>query len=77
MTGAHPRLAIVTGAARNTDRTIALAKALAVAFGDRGVTANRAMPAEIETERGALPCQPDAGCVTGQTVRVNGGGYLP
>lgn len=77
MTGAHPRLAIVTGAARNIDHAIALARALAVAFGDRGVTANCAMPGEIETVRGALPCQPDAGYVTDQTVRVNGGGYLP
>lgn len=86
---------------------VGLTKALAVEFGDRGVTVNCVVPGEIETERGAsagpLPvppgghatligrrgrpeevarmvaslCHPDAGYVTGQTIHVNGGGYLP
>ncbi|MEE8499190.1 MAG: SDR family oxidoreductase [Kiloniellales bacterium] len=86
---------------------VGLTKALAVEFGDRGVTVNCVVPGEIETERGAsagpIPahpgghatligrrgrpeevarvvaslCHPDAGYMTGQTVHVNGGGYLP
>lgn len=86
---------------------VGLTKALAVEFGDRGITVNCVVPGEIETERGAsagpIPahpgghatligrrgrpeevarvvaslCHPDAGYMTGQTVHVNGGGYLP
>ena len=86
---------------------VGLTKALAVEFGDRGISVNCVVPGEIDTVRGAsagaIPdhpggratligrrgrpaevarvvaslCHPDAGYVTGQTVHVNGGGYLP
>jgi 3-oxoacyl-[acyl-carrier protein] reductase len=85
---------------------VGLIKALAVEFGDRGITANLVVPATIDTVRGAaagtapvLPggaslvgrlgqpeeiaaavlylCLPEAGYVTGQTLHVNGGRYLP
>ncbi len=85
---------------------VGLIKALAVEFGDRGITANLVVPATIDTVRGAaagtapvLPggaslvgrlgqpeeiaaavlylCLPAAAYVTGQTLHVNGGRYLP
>ena len=86
---------------------VGLTKALAVEYGDRGITANCVVPGDIETVRGAsagthptfpggggnlvgrrgraeevarvvaMLCRPDAGYITGQTLHVNGGGYLP
>ncbi len=85
---------------------VGLIKALAVEFGDRGITANLVVPATIDTVRGAAAgappvpaaggslvgrlgrpeeiaaavlylCRPEAAYVTGQTLHVNGGRYLP
>jgi NAD(P)-dependent dehydrogenase (short-subunit alcohol dehydrogenase family) len=54
-----PRLAIVTGAARN----------IGGKSGHAGANKRAHVIASL--------CHPDAGYVTGQTVHVNGGGYLP
>lgn len=85
---------------------VGLIKALAVEFGDRGITANVVAPATVDTVRGAAAgppvvhaaggtplgrlgqpreiaaavlylCLPEAAYVTGQTLHVNGGRYLP
>ncbi len=103
---AHAGAAERTHVAASKAGLVGLIKALAVEFGDRGITANLVVPATIDTVRGAaagtLPvhpagaslvgrlgrpeeiaaavlylCLPEAAYVTGQSLHVNGGRYLP
>ena len=102
-TGAHDRAHVITAKAG----LVGLTKALAVEFGDKGITVNCVVPGQIGGERSATSgdpapkpggeanlvgrmgtfeevaamvrtlCLPTGGYITGQTIHVSGGRFMP